>query len=406
MYVDRAINGTWKRHGAGARTTPAAPVAASVAACAEGLHCDFHAPDALPAALAAQWDMLADNAAEPNAFAERWFLEPSLALLADKGDVRVAAISSTDGMLIGLMPLAVKPDYGRIRVRNVQNWLHHNNFLGSPMVRKGMEQAFWRTLLDALNASDWATGLLHIDGLTEHGRLLSGLRAASPRCDIVHRVERAMLRTGLDAESYWAETVRKKKRKELNRLANRLADEGAVAYATLGPGEDANPWIEAFLDLECQGWKGEAGSALCNDPKIADFFREICGRAHRQGKLDFHRLDLDVKPIAMLVNFLSAPGGFSFKIAFDEAYARFSPGVLIERYNLRILEREDIGWMDSCASEDHPMIDSLWTARRSIVRVTVPLDGFRNRVIFHGCRAAEKGSAMWKRMRGMMEVCR
>ncbi len=401
MYADKAITGVSERHGAAEYRDIAVSVAEYAKASPKGvLHCHFYMPEALPADLAAQWDVLAENASEPNAFAERWFLEPSLALLADGGDVHLAAVASADGMLVGLIPLTVKPDYGRIQIRNVQNWLHHNSFLGSPMVRKGMEQAFWQTLLEALNACGWATGLLHIDGLTEHGRLLSGLRAASPRCDIVHRVERAMLRTGLDAESYWAETVRKKKRKELNRLANRLTDEGEVAYATLGANEDARPWIEAFLDLECQGWKGAAGSALCNDPKIADFFREICVRAHQHGKLDFHRLDLDGKPIAMLVNFLSAPGGFSFKIAFDEEYARFSPGVLIERYNLRILEREDIAWMDSCASEDHPMINSLWTARRSIVRVTVPLEGWRNRAVFHGCRMAENGAAWAKRWRG------
>ena len=42
-------------------------------------------------------------------------------------------------------------------------------------------------------------------------------------------------------------------------------------------------------------------------------------------------------------------------------YARFSPGVLIQLENLKILDRGDVAWMDSCAVQDHPMIDSLWT---------------------------------------------
>ena len=39
------------------------------------------------------------------------------------------------------------------------------------------------------------------------------------------------------------------------------------------------------------------------------------------------------------------------------------------------------------------MIDSLWTERRSIVRVTVPLKGARRRAIYAVCRALERGSA-------------
>src|SRR3546814_17812199 len=78
----------------------------------------------------------------------------------------------------------------------------------------------------------------------------------------------------------------------------------------------------------------------------------------------------------MLVNFLMGRGGFSFKIAFDEAMSRFSPGVLIEIDNLRrVLNRDDLDWMDSCAAADHPMIDSLWGERRQIVQYRVALRG-------------------------------
>jgi len=34
-----------------------------------------------------------------------------------------------------------------------------------------------------------------------------------------------------------------------------------------------------------------------------------------------------------------------------------------------------IGWMDSCAAADHPMIDSLWAERRSIVQYRIALQG-------------------------------
>jgi len=375
----------------GARTRPISVTGSSK------LICSFQSPDALSASIAAQWVVLADQAAEPNCFAERWFLQPSLDLLAEPGDVQIAIVTSHSGLLVGMIPLTVKPSYGRIPVANVQNWIHHNSFLGVPLVRRGMENQFWQVLLDALDKAKWAKGLLHIRALPDNGRTLRGLQEAAASlgrpCDIVHRTRRALLKSEQASQEYWETNVRKKKRKELNRLANRLGELGEINYATLAPGDDVAPWIDAFLTLEKNGWKGKAGSALGCDPKLSKFLEVTAAGAHAAGKLDFHRLDLDGKPIAMLINFLSAPGGFSFKIAFDEEYARYSPGVLIERYNLRILESRDIDWIDSCAVENHSMIDSLWSERRDIVRVSVPLGGAGAGLLFRACRAAETTAA-------------
>ena len=122
--------------------------------------------------------------------------------------------------------------------------------------------------------------------------------------------------------------------------------------------------------------------------------------AEAEGRLQIVALELDARPIAMLVNFVTPPGSFSFKTAFDEKFARFSPGVLIQIENLRILAREDIAWTDSCAVEDHAMINSLWRERRSLVRLTVPLAGRRRRAIFAAARMMEKGSALLRRLKG------
>src|SRR3546814_1665041 len=93
------------------------------------------------------------------------------------------------------------------------------------------------------------------------------------------------------------------------------------------------------------------------DPAEASFFRESVTAAFAAERLAFLRIDFEGKPIAMLVNFLMGRGGFSFKIAFDETMSRFSPGVLIEIDNLRrVLNRDDLDWMDSCAAADHPKI--------------------------------------------------
>jgi CelD/BcsL family acetyltransferase involved in cellulose biosynthesis len=239
--------------------------------------------------------------------------------------------------------------------------------------------------------------------LVEDGPVHRGLAVAAASlgrpCDIVHRSERALLASSLSPEDYYQRTVRKKKRKELKRLTSRLAELGTVASRTLSRPDEIGAWCDAFLALERSGWKGEAGSALACSPPTELFFRQAIAGAFAAGQLDFLSLELDRRPIAMLVNFIAPPGSFSFKIAFDQDYARFSPGVLIQLQNLRILERGDVDWMDSCAAENHPMINSLWAERRQLVRVTVPLAGTLRRATFRFCRTAENASAALRLLR-------
>ncbi|HEX8364658.1 MAG TPA: GNAT family N-acetyltransferase [Allosphingosinicella sp.] len=350
--------------------------------------------------LLAEWQALADRASESNCFQEPWFVQAGLRHLATDGDIRLLEIR--DGELIGLIPLCVRSSLGRIPARNVQNWRHHNDFLGTPLVRAGREADFWTALLTHLDGAAWARGFLHLNGLVEDGPVHAGLAAAAAALGrpaaVVQRQRRAALASDLSPADYFERTVRKKKRKELKRLAARLGELGSVTSRVLQPGEDWRPWCDAFLALERSGWKGRNGSALACAPESEAFFRDALAGAAAAGRLQLRSLDLDGRPLAMLVNFLVPPGSFSFKIAFDEEYARFSPGVLIQIDNLDLLARGDVAWMDSCAAENHPMIDSLWGERRTIVRVSVPLAGLRRRMTYHACRVIEAGWAGGKRL--------
>lgn len=102
----------------------------------------------------------------------------------------------------------------------------------------------------------------------------------------------------------------------------------------------------------------------------------------------------------MLINFIRPPGAYSFKIAYDEALARFSPGVMIEIENLkRFLTDSQAEWMDSCANENHPMINSLWMERRTLVQVAIPLKGVKRRMVYSICRTLETLSALVRQLK-------
>jgi CelD/BcsL family acetyltransferase involved in cellulose biosynthesis len=347
------------------------------------------------------WDELARSCAEPNVFSERWFVAAGIRHLLPDGPCPIVGVWR-GAALIGLLPVRIERRYGRTPVAHVQNWAHHQCFLGTPLIRRGEETAFWTELLKALDDAPWARGFFHMTGLVEDGPVHRGLAEAAALlgrpCPIVHRSSRALLESSLSPDAYFAQAVRKKKRKELARLSARLRELGEVTISRAGSAEETERCCDEFLALEAAGWKGRAGSALASQPAKSAFFREAVTGAQAAGRLEFLRLALDSRPIAMLANFFAPPGGFTFKIAFDEEHARFSPGVLIQIEYLKVLERPEIAWTDSCAAENHPMINSLWTERRSIVRVTVPLAGRRRGAIYAGARALETGSALVRRL--------
>lgn len=338
------------------------------------------------------WNGLAAQAVEPNPFSESWFLRSALEQFDPAKRSQLFTLWDGD-QLCGLMPISVHPRYGRWPMPHVQNWLHHNAFLGTPLVRSGYEEIFWQAYLAQLDTDPGQALFAHLHCLTIGGALATALELVCAdqkrRCALVQRTERAFLERGLSSEAYLENAMRGKKRKELRRQKNRLSEEGTLTFARDGSATGLDEWTQEFLALERRGWKGENGSALACADETRSLFAEILSGAAAAGRLERLDLRLDGKPLAMLVNFLCAPGSFSFKTAFDEEYSRFSPGVLLQIENLALLEHPDIEWCDSCAAEGHPMIDSLWTGRRAIGRYSVAIGGAARRAAFGALLTAE-----------------
>ena len=333
----------------------------------------------------ARWDALAQWAAEPNPFFESWYLLPSLRALDPAGTVRLACFEA-DGELAGILPLRRNWTYYGNPVPHLRGWRHSNCFLGVPLIARGLERAFWTSLLDWADSHAGSALLLHLSHLPLAGPAVAALRQACAsngrEWAIVERTERAMLAADASPDAYLDAAITAKKRKELRRQHRRLAERGVLAFSRREGEEGIGDWIAEFLALERSGWKGAAGSALACSPRTEALFADALRGAARRGRLERLSLTLDGRPIAMLANFVTPPGAFGYKTAYDEALARFSPGVLLQLEKLAMLERHGIEWTDSCAAADHPMIDHLWRERRAIGRINVAIGGPARRAVF------------------------
>ncbi|OBV11481.1 Protein involved in cellulose biosynthesis (CelD) [Erythrobacter dokdonensis DSW-74] len=332
---------------------------------------------ARPAFIAA-WERLVQTASEPNPFCEPWFLLPSVTQWGEADGVIIKAWYH-EGRLSGLLPVVRSARYYGHFLTHAKGWLHPNSFCGVPLVAAGQEDAFWRDMLAHFDRCAGRALFWHLPLLPAQGPVNAALEQMLARYPRGHYVvaeeSRALLTGKTGSAAYLEAAIGPKKRKELRRQHNRLAEEGALVFERLDDDAGLAEWIAEFLALEADGWKGKAGSALACAPNTRALFAAALSGAAATGRLERLALRLDGRAIAMLVNFITPPGAYSFKTAFDEAYARFSPGMLLQLENLALLERRNVVWADSCAVEGHPMIERIWRDKRRMVSRNIAIGG-------------------------------
>ncbi|MBX3442885.1 MAG: GNAT family N-acetyltransferase [Planctomyces sp.] len=354
------------------------------------------------ASRADDWDDLARAASEPNVFFERWFLAPALnafptgrplaILLVHRGSRRKDVAPG----LVGLFPC--EQVRGRFGTRFLRTFGHDYCFLRSPLIRAGHEADVWRTVLDWADRS--AFDVLDLPAIRGEGAQAQALVQALHERRALSLVSdmhvRALLPHDESAEAAIERALSSKQRHEYQRQFRRLGEQGAVEFRRLRDESEFSEWLEAFLCLEAQGWKGEAQTALSQSTWSRDFFQQAAGDAFARGQLQMLGLWCGGRPIAMKVNFLSGRGSFAFKIAYDESFARFSPGVQLELENIRLLHDAGLGWMDSCAAPEHPMINRLWAGRTIVQHLLVSLGSVRGNFAV-GMRPVRRAWRRWRR---------
>lgn len=335
------------------------------------------------AAHVAAWDELARTAAESNVFYESWQLLPAIKAMGSHSDLRFVLLydpkppGSAPGappQLCAFFPLEKLRRYKGLPVGVLSLWKHVYCSTCTPLLRAGRERECLGALLDFLRRDGESAPLFELRTVPAEGNFQRYWIEACQAHHILTFTEEIYTRALLQPvahggswspEEYLRAALTRKRRKELKRLENRLTELGPLSYEALENPDDAPRWIEEFLQIEAGGWKGRAGTAFASGDADRAYFKAIACEAATRGRLMLLALRLNGRPIAMKVNFLAGNCAFTWKIAFDEEYARFSPGVLLELENIRRLPTlNNVSWMDSCAKADHFMINRLWMERR------------------------------------------
>ena len=244
-----------------------------------------------------------------------------------------------------------------------------------PLLDKDDPVAAAEALIDA--ASSAGAAVLMIPNLPLDGPAATALRTAMERRGAIGTIDnlrqRAMLDASVEAEDYLRAGMGAKKLKELRRQSHRMADEGVVRFAEVGEPAAIGAALDRFLALEASGWKGRRGTGLGQQTADAAFIRQAAHDLAARQNCSLLELWLNENLLASGIVIRQGDHALFFKIAFDETFARFSPGVqLTVELTRRLCADPAIRFVDSSADEGHPMINHIWRERMALGDLFIP----------------------------------
>ncbi|MDJ1157388.1 GNAT family N-acetyltransferase [Chelatococcus sp. SYSU_G07232] len=317
------------------------------------------------------WQALAAHALDRNIFCEPAFAFAAARHLDAARELEAILVwdEGRSPALLGFFPL---PTARRLFPPGLLGlWRSELAGLGTPLVAHARAEEILATFLDAVGAYRRGAAVL-LPRIEADGGLARALDALAVRTGRgLWRFEphaRAVLPAGAAPEA----TLSGKKLKELRRQLRRLDEIGEVRFERARAPAAVAAAVERFLTLEAAGWKSARGTALLQRPDTAAFVRATMDRLALEERASVDLLMAGDRLVAAGLLLESGHRAWFWKIAYDEAFARFSPGVqLTLELARRQLQRGDIALTDSCAIADHPMIDHLWRDRMDIVDLCV-----------------------------------
>ena len=324
--------------------------------------------------LVEELDYLCNRTVEPNVFFNPRFLAPAMPRLEDR-EVRLAVIRDGNehrSRLRLLVPFSVERPGIPLAAPIMRTWASPFGPVGTPLVDRddpiGVIEDFF-AMLSRPHLK--LPKVFALPDMRLDGPMASLMRALAEARNlplvITGETQRPFLQSKLDGEAYLKQSLRSHHHREFRRLKRRLGETGKLQHEVARGPEEIRQAIENFLTLEASGWKGRERTAMAIDRFRAAFAREAVHRLAEQDMCRIHSLTLDGRTIASLIVFVEAGHAYTWKTAYDETLASFSPGTLLMiEVTKQHLDDPNIVMSDSCAVPDHPVMSRLWMERRPV----------------------------------------
>lgn len=329
------------------------------------------------------WADLADRSLEPNPFLEPTFVVKAHSHLTPDW-TPVVALAGRGDRIDAALPLLELRSWRKLPWRTLVNRTSqegqpHPIGLGTPLIDLHSGGEALGAIFDVL-----------VDNARRRGPRLLALEwigLGGPMEDTLQEVLRQRNLTWCIYESWDRPTVRRRPtptyleeglgtrhRRELDRRRRRLGEAAGGALQLVDRSGDPSS-LDTFLRLEASGWKGRANVATVATRAAELLFREVCQCFQAAGRLWMPALESAGEPVAMACYLRSGDGLFCRKIAYDEALARFSPGVHLDATVMQQFHHDPAAFLDSCNAPGDTRTATTWPDRRRLGTVLVALHG-------------------------------
>jgi CelD/BcsL family acetyltransferase involved in cellulose biosynthesis len=327
---------------------------------------------------------------EPNAFFEPSFALPAaqhLSALRSPLFLTVSAVSEGGGRgeMVGLWPLAM-PKRGSGGL--ARTWIHRYSACGTPLLKASRAPEAFDLMMGWLERNCPNVSGVELPCLNEAGPVAALVGAHAQARGLNSQTLDRRLRAALSqAKAHADDSVHKLaegRPKTLRRQWRKLSALGDLRYQSWREPSEIRVAMEAFLALEAAGWKGRSGTALLLEPGVVTFARTMTRLLAQEGRCRVESLELDGKPLAMLIVLYSGDRAFTWKIAYDEVFAAYSPGSqIIHEFTGRQMRDPRVAMIDSCSASDTPFIDRLWSDKLAIADVFVAVSPAQSATFQH-----------------------
>ena len=367
------------------------------------------AADLTPADLAG-WDDLVSRSADPNAYLTPQFMRPALRHLDPGLRTSFHLVEQRDDagrwQLQGLVALQPRAPDRHLPLGHAEAYLSRHSFLGGVLLDRADPVAAASQMLDSWHRAGLPAVVLPLCPVddTSSQALIEAVQARGRRCGRIDTFERATMAPPAQTHEAVCERLPSQTKRYLS--AARKADPAQrLSLRVLrGAAIDADA-VERHLALEHAGWKGEQGTSMRSHPEEEAFFRELMSGCAALDRAVLVELLLGDKVIHSSSNLLDGAAGHAFKVGFDPAHAKLSPGILGE-IGFLLAVREQLPCIevfDSGSTADS-FITALWPDRRRIATLVLSVSRRGDlAMLTQGCLRSAKHQLAHLRRKGIDE---
>lgn len=285
----------------------------------QGLRLETISSEAGLESLSSEWDELVRAMRRPSPFLLHGWLSELWRHYGDGAGLEVH-VARRDGRLVGAVPLCRRHRFG----------LEVTEFVGGTraplsdlLLAPGETDATAARLAGC--AREAGADFADLFGLPGSSRLAAELPAGS--LSLVERLEAPVLDLGAGWDAVYRSRLSKKARSERRRHRRRLEGEGTVEVSVAKTPEDLGPALDDAFRLHALRWAGRRDSSGFGTPVGQQFHRAAVLRVAEHDVARLVTLTVDGQAISFALYLQLERRLYGVGMAFDPAFARFSPGI-------------------------------------------------------------------------------